>query len=216
MEKKSSSQPQRARQPTIIGTIFKTIFNLILLTILSWVLLTAWLSAKQFLSVNFSVSEQTQRILDSDIRSVTSSYQSVVTSFNDIFQNIQCILKTALNYIVDSQLNEKISAIVVGSIEIILIRAWLFILSIPFFIVVHFIFVIDGLAQRDIRKFQGARESTFFFHRTKSLPGVIFLTTFFIYMVIPIPISPELILVPMALISGLFTMLSIKNYKKYL
>jgi len=76
--------------------------------------------------------------------------------------------------------------------------------------------VIDGLVQRDIRKFKGSRESALFFHRIKPLAIHFLFFTFFIYMVLPLPISPELILIPMAIISGICISLSIKSYKKYL
>jgi len=80
----------------------------------------------------------------------------------------------------------------------------------------YFIFFADGLIQRDIRKFQGARESTLFFHRIKPLSIFFIYTIFFIYMATPLPLPPELTLIPMILLSGLSTMLTIRTYKKYL
>jgi energy-coupling factor transporter transmembrane protein EcfT len=78
------------------------------------------------------------------------------------------------------------------------------------------VLMIDGLALRDKRKFQGARESTFLFHRLKPLAKLSFFSLFIIYMVMPYGISPSVFLIPMVALSSLFTMLSIKSFKKYL
>jgi integrating conjugative element membrane protein (TIGR03747 family) len=99
---------------------------------------------------------------------------------------------------------------------IILIRLCLFVAFIPFMFVIIFVLIIDGLAQRDKRKFQGARESTFLFHRLKPLAKLSFFFLFFIYMVFPYMVMPELFLMPMVILSSLFMMLTIKSFKKYL
>jgi hypothetical protein len=78
------------------------------------------------------------------------------------------------------------------------------------------VLMIDGLVLRDKRKFQGARESTFIFHRLKPLAKISFFSLFFIYMVIPYSVLPGVFLVPMVMLSSLFTMLAIKSFKKYL
>jgi energy-coupling factor transporter transmembrane protein EcfT len=54
------------------------------------------------------------------------------------------------------------------------------------------------------------------FHRLKPLAKLSFFSLFIIYMVMPYGISPSVFLIPMVALSSLFTMLSIKSFKKYL
>ena len=53
-----------------------------------------------------------------------------------------------------------------------------------------FVLIVDGLGQRDIRKFQGARESAFIFHRIKPLTATLFYAAFLAYSSAPCFVSP--------------------------
>ena len=53
------------------------------------------------------------------------------------------------------------------SVVILGMRFFIFLLALPLFILFVCLGCVDGLVQRDIRKFQAARESTYFFHRIK-------------------------------------------------
>jgi integrating conjugative element membrane protein (TIGR03747 family) len=101
-------------------------------------------------------------------------------------------------------------------IEIQEIKLMLFLKSLPLMALVILLFVIDGLVQRDIRKFQCARESTYLFHRPKPILSFCFYVPLFIYCVIPEILNPQLLFVVMALILGLITHVIVKNFKKYL
>lgn len=215
MEKKTKPQASQPHHSNIISAFYNILFNLMLLTLLSWVLLIAWLGIKEFLSIDCSVGDQIQKIIDCNIR-ILSGHHYVFFKLSLFFQTLQTFFSTILNYIANPKLQKIISILIVGSVEIILVKSCLFVLFLPLYFLVNFLCVVDGLVQRDIRKYQVARESTFFFHWVKSLSDTLFLTFFFIYMVIPLPISPEMLLVPIILLSGFLTMLSIKNYKKYL
>lgn len=76
--------------------------------------------------------------------------------------------------------------------------------------------LMEGLIQRDIRKYQGARESTLFFHRSKQLLNIAFLSGFFLFISLPIPFKPSLVLLLLAIILGYLTMLATRSFKKYL
>jgi integrating conjugative element membrane protein (TIGR03747 family) len=99
--------------------------------------------------------------------------------------------------------------------KVISIRLFIFILSFPLWLSVLFVMIVDGLVQRDIRKFQAARESTFLFHRLKLLTENLFYSFFLIYMSMPIAIQPEALLLPTVIIVSVLFKLSIKYYKKY-
>ena len=61
---------------------------------------------------------------------------------------------------------------------------------IPLFSLSLSIGLVDGLVQRDIRKFQGARESTLLFHRIKRCGAAIFFLPLFAYLAWLSPVSP--------------------------
>jgi len=77
------------------------------------------------------------------------------------------------------------------------------------------IMIIDGLVQRDIRKFKGERESTLYFHKLKPLAPFSFYFIYFIYLCLPYPYSPVVFLLPMVGLTSMFIMLTIKHFKKY-
>ncbi len=99
--------------------------------------------------------------------------------------------------------------------DVIADRLSIFISSLPLGGTVLFVMMVDGLVQRDIRKFQAARESTFLFHRLSLLTRHLFYGLFLIYMSLPWQVqSHTFILIMIVMVSGLL-MLLIKHYKKY-
>jgi len=74
----------------------------------------------------------------------------------------------------------------------------------------------DGLVQRDIRKFQNARESALFFHRSKSFLSMLFFMGYFLFIVVPVDISLTFCLALIALAIAYFVQVSTKKFKKYL
>ncbi len=99
--------------------------------------------------------------------------------------------------------------------EIILSRLLIFLSALPLFALIILVFAADGLVKRDIRKFQGARETTFIFHRTKYLWGFCFFIPLFIYLSLPLPLMPVLFLWVQAILLGMVAMLSATYFKKY-
>ena len=102
--------------------------------------------------------------------------------------------------------------------EIVLTRLIQYELSLPLFVVVIGVLAIDGLVMRDIRRFQGARESTFIFHRAKRGLSVCIFIPFLIYLACPISLSSlgsALFLLLHAMLVGLLLRIAITHFKKY-
>lgn len=207
--KQASYSKSRKNHSSIIGTLFFTLFNLVLLSILSWVLLEVWFSVRIILLNDAKSIYTVQKILSNNLLLVKQYHTQSIGIALNIFQHV----KNTVELFVGKYIDDKILWDVT---EIILTRAYLFIEFIPCMLIIYFIFIIDGLVLRDKRKFQAARESTFLFHRLKPLARISFLTLFFIYMASPYSISPGLFLIPMTILSGLLAMFSIKSFKKYL
>lgn len=97
-----------------------------------------------------------------------------------------------------------------------IIRLLIIILTSPLFILVTFVGLVDGLVQRDIRRFGVGRESAFKYHHAKRAVLPIMILAWIIYLSIPFSIHPNLILIPAALLFGLTISLTLANFKKYL
>lgn len=210
MEKKQSSKNKG--YSTLLGLGFAVLFNGLLIAVLSWFLLVLWLSVRLFF------------FNECDIQKVINFYSELLVSYKPVLaygiratiQQLESHLTKILMQLIDLHRCEAVITILIGNLEIIILKVALFLLWLPFFALIGFLAVVDGLVQRDIRKFQGARESTFLFHRIKPLIGTTVTILYLCYMVCPLAVRPEYFLMPLALISGLFIMLAIKGFKKYL
>lgn len=106
--------------------------------------------------------------------------------------------------------------IIVSVSKLIKVRLYLFIKGLPFLCIFLFVCIIDGLVQRDVRKYQGARESAFLFHRLKIATSFSFYIIFFITMGMPISFPTEYSLIMLTCIMGYLSKLSVQYFKKYL
>jgi len=106
-------------------------------------------------------------------------------------------------------------AIAWGVTRIMLGRVLIFLLAIPLFLLCAMLGVVDGLVQRDIRKFQGARESTLFFHQMKSNLSFWFFIPMFAYFAWPWATMPTWFLIPIAFVMSVFIQASLRSFKKY-
>ncbi len=212
MERKQTTQPQsKTKHPTLLGSILFTLFNLILLTILSWILLETWFTVEIILK-NDGIYSAIQQILNNN-HIIMKHYHS---QYIDTALNIFNRMYNTIHRLCGGYIGENIIKVFLDVTEITLTRSCLFIQFIPFMIVTLFVLIIDGLVLRDKRKFQGARESTFLFHRLKPMAKLSFFSLYFIYMIMPYSVTPGMFLIPMVMLSSLFTMLAIKSFKKYL
>ncbi len=89
-------------------------------------------------------------------------------------------------------------------------------LSLPLFILVGIGAVIDGLVQRDLRKFGGGNESAWLYHKVKRYPKPILVLSVLAYLSMPVSVHPNLVFMPAALLLGLFVYLSASRFKKYI
>ena len=106
------------------------------------------------------------------------------------------------------------SKVIVISTELMIMKLVTLFLSLFGIALIMLVGVVDGLVQRDIRKFSGARETALLYHRAKSIALSFIIIGFFVYLILPLNIAPEFILIPTAAISAYFLMVSIKLFKK--
>jgi hypothetical protein len=196
--------------PTLLGTLVFTVFNLIILSIVSWMCLEVWFLIKIIFLDTGSDNDLMRVILENNLHIIQN--ENIVSVLFSKFN----YFKSAINASLSGYVDRNIIDVFLITTEIVCARIVIFIEWLPFMILMLGVLTIDGLVLRDKRKFQGARESTFVFHRLKPLATASFYSLFFIYMVIPYSISPFLFLFAMVTLSGWFIARSIKNFKKYL
>jgi integrating conjugative element membrane protein (TIGR03747 family) len=99
--------------------------------------------------------------------------------------------------------------------QLIWVKLSIWLLSLPLLLLMIVLGVIDGLVQRDIRKFQGARESTFFFHTITKQMKLIFFIPVLLYLIWPWPLRSMWVLIPWAIGLGILMQNSVRTFKKY-
>jgi integrating conjugative element membrane protein (TIGR03747 family) len=114
-----------------------------------------------------------------------------------------------------SLMKNQILPLLSGALAVILKRFWVFVTALPLFFLSLMIGLVDGLVQRDIRKFQGARESSLLFHTIRYSGTALFFLPLLTYFAWLSPVSPAWFFIPMAVVMGLWFTFSLRFFKKY-
>ncbi|ENR3229953.1 TIGR03747 family integrating conjugative element membrane protein [Salmonella enterica] len=96
------------------------------------------------------------------------------------------------------------------------VRVLILVLSIPLFILVIIVAVIDGLCRRDLRRYGAGYESSFLYHHAKRFVKPAVYLPCLLYLSWPTSIYPNLLLLPGALLLGLAVTVVTSTFKKYL
>ena len=99
--------------------------------------------------------------------------------------------------------------------EVVLTKFMVMILSLPLLLIAAFMGLVDGLVMRDIRKMGVGRESALLFHAVKKKLFPTILLFVFVFLVLPMPITPSVIILPLACCIGVLTAISASRFKKY-
>lgn len=100
--------------------------------------------------------------------------------------------------------------------ELIAVRVSIAILSIIAFVLIFIVSTIDGLVERDLRKFGGGIERAMVYHYVKPHAKLIFILSWMVYLSMPFSIHPNSIFVPAAALFGLVTFVTVSSFKKFL
>ncbi|EDT2963656.1 TIGR03747 family integrating conjugative element membrane protein [Salmonella enterica subsp. enterica] len=97
-----------------------------------------------------------------------------------------------------------------------ILRVFVLLLTIPLFILVTLVGIVDGLVRRDIRRFGCGYESGFIYHHAKRANMPVFFLAWIIYLSLPFSVNSCLILLPAALLFGFLVSITVGSFKKYL
>ncbi|CWY31707.1 putative membrane protein [Salmonella enterica subsp. enterica serovar Typhi] len=96
------------------------------------------------------------------------------------------------------------------------VRVLILVLSIPLFVLVIIVAVIDGLCRRDLRRYGAGYESSFLYHHAKRFVKPAVYLPCLLYLSWLASIYPNLLLLPGALLLGLAVTVVTSTFKKYL
>ena len=100
--------------------------------------------------------------------------------------------------------------------ELYAIRLTILCLAAPLFVLLVWVGLVDGLVQRDLRRWGGGRESSYVYHYAKRSNVVFVALAGFIYLAMPFTIHPAMVLVPFATACAGSIGLTASRFKKYL
>ena len=111
---------------------------------------------------------------------------------------------------------EKYVAAAMTIVQVFAARIAVLCLALPLFALVALLGLIDGLVQRDLRRWGGGRESSYLYHYAKRSNGALLIAAWVIYLALPFSVPPVLIILPFAALFGLSVSLTASMFKKYL
>lgn len=100
--------------------------------------------------------------------------------------------------------------------ELYAIRLTVLGLAAPLFVLLLWVGLVDGLVQRDLRRWGGGRESAYVYHYAKRSNLVFIAVGAIVYLAMPVSIHPAVILVPFATACAVSVNLTASRFKKYL
>ena len=220
----NTSPPSRRSAPiSLIGKSLRLIFNMMLIGLLAWMLLLL-LSA---LGVLYWGWQSVWYIFERLILGMTTHLWVSHFGLKDMMQQaggmMQLPSSLAWAFPINAMPVEKLIHGGTNAWITCLLVTQFFIERLQFFVagfgvIVVFVLLgfVDGLVKRDIRKFNNDRESTLFFHRSKTLLTTIFFTEYFLFIVTPINIDLSFCLILIAIGTGCLVQVSTRQFKKYL
>lgn len=102
------------------------------------------------------------------------------------------------------------------TVLVFLVRLLVLTLSLPLFLIVAIVGLVDGLVRRDLRRFGAGRESGFVYHRARASLMPLLIFPWIVYLALPISLHPLTIILPSAAFLGMAIDIAAGSFKKYL
>lgn len=99
---------------------------------------------------------------------------------------------------------------------ITLVRVTILVLSVPLFIMVVLVALVEGLGRRDLRRYGAGYESSFVYHHAKKMVKPAVVVPVMLYLSWPTAVYPNLLLLPAAILLGIAITVTTASFKKYL
>ena len=100
--------------------------------------------------------------------------------------------------------------------QVFAVRLAVLTLAMPVFVLVGLVALVDGLVQRDLRRWCGGRESAFVYHHAKKAVGPALGLAWVVYLGMPVSVHPSYVVLPFAGLFGVGVAVTAGSFKKYL
>ena len=101
-------------------------------------------------------------------------------------------------------------------VQVFAARVAVLCLAAPLFVLVTLLALVDGLVQRDLRRWGGGRESSYLYHYAKRSNGALLISACIVYLALPFSVPPIMVILPFAVLFGLSVSITASMFKKYL
>ncbi len=101
-------------------------------------------------------------------------------------------------------------------VQVFSVRLAILCLATPVFLLFSLIGLVDGLVQRDLRRWGGGRESSYLYHYAKNSVWMFMLSAWVSYLALPISLHPVFIILPFAILFAISISVTASTFKKYL
>ena len=101
-------------------------------------------------------------------------------------------------------------------IQLFAVRLSILVLAIPAFLLFGAVGLVDGLVQRDLRRWGAGRESAFLYHNAKRTILPFLSMPWIVYLAMPNTIHPNYVILPFAIFFGISISITASSFKKYL
>jgi len=100
--------------------------------------------------------------------------------------------------------------------QVFSVRLAILILAMPVFMLFSLVAMVDGLVQRDLRRWGGGRESSFVYHYAKKAVLPLVVLSWIVYLALPFSLHPSFVVLPFAALFALSVTVTASTFKKYL
>jgi integrating conjugative element membrane protein (TIGR03747 family) len=100
--------------------------------------------------------------------------------------------------------------------QVFAVRLAVLTLSLPVFLMFALVAIVDGLVQRDLRRWSGGRESSFVYHHAKRAVFPFVILAWVVYLACPVSVHPSLVILPFAVLFAAALAVTVSTFKKYL
>lgn len=230
-------KPPKRKEPGLIG---KSISATVQLTM--WLLVSLMISIiVEFIGISYFWPEQgenhSKEVLEKDLRYLNPSLKQDSNTYRYRIANQAIRIKNKMERVKSfDQLQAKIKLsnnkasnlinhvykryenhwqAIVPVTQIFIIRLALIIFSLPAFLLAAGMGAVDGLVERDLRRWGGGRESSNVYNLARRSVIPSFILACMIYISLPMSINPALVILPFALLFGMSVRIGFDRLKKY-
>ncbi len=100
--------------------------------------------------------------------------------------------------------------------QVFSVRLAILTLAMPIFLLFSLVALVDGLVQRDLRRWGGGRESSFVYHYAKKAALPLVVLAWVTYLSLPFSLHPTFVVLPFATLFALTVAVTASTFKKYL